>query len=73
MQKEKEKNLKSTDEEGDASMADPDDKGPGTEQKEEEEEILEDVGGIQFEACFHHKTTYYHYNWSVSSGLSQIR
>ena len=52
MQKEKEKQMKNTDEEGDASMADADDKGPETDKKqeeEEEEEILEDVGGIQFE------------------------
>jgi len=46
MQKRKEKES-AADEEGDASMADPEDKGPGTEQKEDE--ILEDVGGIQFE------------------------
>ena len=47
--------MKSTDEEGDSSMADPDDKGPGTDQKQEDELILEDVGGIQFEVnrqCF---------------------
>ena len=49
MQKAKEKQLKSTDEEGDSSLADPDDKGPGTEQKQDDEPILEDVGGIQFE------------------------
>ena len=55
MQKAKDKKLKSTDEEGDSSMADPDDKEPGTEQKEddEKEEILEDVGGIQFEVSLH--------------------
>ena len=49
MQKAKEQQLKSTDEEGDSSLADPDDKGPGTEQQQDDELILEDVGGIQFE------------------------
>ena len=52
MQKAKEKQLKSTDEEGDSLLADPDDKVPGTEsdqKQEESEEIFEDVGGIQFE------------------------
>ena len=58
MQKEKEKKLKNTDDEGDSTMADPDDKddkAPKTDSEKKEDstnepkEILEDVGGIQFE------------------------
>lgn len=76
MQKKKEKKLKSTDEEGGASIAIPrqTDHHSVIEEKVDEQEIFEDVGGIQFEVCSTLRwSAIVHCSGPVCAGLSTIQ